>query len=37
MQIYLEGKARERVRPEVMAHFQASLEKNRHLMELLAK
>ncbi len=37
MQGYLEGKARERVRPEVMAHFQASLERNRRLGELLAK
>ena len=37
MQTYIENKARERVRPEVMAHFQASLEKNRRLGELLGK
>ena len=34
---YLDNKARGRVRPEVMAHFRASLEKNRSLYELLAQ
>ncbi len=34
---YLDNKARGRVRPEVMAHFRASLEKNRRLYELLAQ
>ena len=37
MQTYLEIRERERVRPEVMAHFQASLEKNRRLGELLGE
>jgi hypothetical protein len=37
MSSYIESKAREKVRPEVMAHFQASLEKNRRLYELLAQ
>ncbi len=36
MSSYIEGKSQERVRPEVMAHFQASLERNRRLGELLA-
>ena len=35
---YIESNAQEsKVRPEVMAHFQASVEKNRRLGELLAK
>ena len=34
---YLDNKARGRVRPEVMAHFRTSLEKNRRLYELLAQ
>ena len=34
---YVDNKARGRVRPEVMAHFRASLEKNRRLYELLAQ
>ncbi|MCY4113489.1 MAG: hypothetical protein OXG33_06055 [Chloroflexi bacterium] len=34
---YIESRASQRVRPEVMAHFQASLEKNRRLGELLGK
>ena len=34
---YIESKAREKVRPEFMAHFHASLERNRRLGELLAK
>ena len=33
---YIESKSQERVRPEVMAHFRASLERNRRLGELLA-
>lgn len=37
MSAYVEGKRRERVRPEMMAHFYASLEKNRRLGELLGK
>lgn len=34
---YLRGKVGPGVRPEVMAHFYASVEKNRRLMELLAR
>ena len=34
---YLESKAGERVRPEFMAHYRASLERNRLLAELLAQ
>jgi hypothetical protein len=37
MNDYIESKAQVKVRPEVMAHFQASLEKNRRLYELLAQ
>ena len=37
MSAYVESKGRERVRPEMMAHFYASLEKNRRLGELLGK
>ena len=37
MRAYLEGKAQPKVRPEVMAHFRASLERNRRLYELLAQ
>ncbi len=33
----LESKAAGKVRPEFMAHFRASLERNRRLGELLAK
>ena len=36
MQGYLDDKAQQKVRPEVMAHFYASLERNRRLYELLA-
>lgn len=32
-----DGRQRLNVRPEVMAHFHASLERNRRLGELLAK
>ena len=34
---YIESKAREWVRPEFMAHYRASLERNRLLAELLAQ
>ncbi len=34
---YLEGKANGKVRPEVMAHFRASVERNSRLYELLAQ
>ena len=37
MSVYIESRTHPKVRPEMMAHFQASLEKNRRLGELLAK
>ena len=37
MRLYIETGKRERVRPEVMAHYRASVEKNRLLAELLAQ
>ena len=37
MREYLDNKARQKVRPEVMAHFHASLERNRRLYELLGQ
>lgn len=37
MRNYLETKTQEKVRPEVMAHYRASVEKNRLLAELLAQ
>ncbi|MCY4529712.1 MAG: hypothetical protein OXD46_11860 [Chloroflexi bacterium] len=37
MRDYIEGRTQGNVRPEVMAHFRASLERNRRLGELLAK
>lgn len=37
MRNYIDGRAQGQVRPEVMAHFQASLEKHRLLGELLAQ
>ena len=37
MQQYLESREQRRVRPEVMAHYRASVEKNRRLAELLAQ
>ena len=37
MQQYLESREQRKVRPEVMAHYRASVEKNRRLYELLAK
>ena len=37
MSSYIESRERPNVRPEVMAHFRASLERHRRLGELLAK
>ena len=37
MRAYIESKERERVRSDTMAHFYASLERNRRLVELLGK
>ena len=37
MSSYIESREHPNVRPEVMAHFRASLKRNRRLMELLAK
>ena len=37
MTAYIETRARQKVRPEVMAHYRASVERNRLLAELLAK
>ena len=37
MRDYIEGRTQSKVRPDVMAHFYASLEKNRRLYELLAQ
>ena len=37
MRSYLENQAQQQVRPEVMAHFRASVERNRLLYELLAQ
>ncbi len=34
---YIKGKTKENVRPEFMAHYRASLERNRLLAELLAQ
>ena len=34
---YVESKEQQKVRPEVMAHFRASVERNRRLLELLAQ
>lgn len=34
---YIESKVREKVRPEVMAHYRASVERHRRLYELLAQ
>ena len=34
---YIESKARDKVRPEVMAHYRASVERHRRLYELLAQ
>ena len=37
MNTYIEARRQQNVRPEVMAHYRASLERNRRLYELLAK
>ncbi len=37
MASYIENKTQENVRPEVMAHYRAGVEKNRLLAELLAE
>ena len=37
MRAYLESRESQQVRPEVMAHYRASVEKNRRLAELLAQ
>ena len=37
MRGYLDSKAQTEVRPEVMAHYRASVERNRKLYELLAQ
>ena len=37
MSSYIEARRQQNVRPEVMAHYRASLERNRRLYELLAK
>ena len=34
---YIEGRSQRKVRPEVMAHVRASMERNRELLELLAQ
>ena len=34
---YIESKTQDKVRPEVMAHYRASLERHRKLYELLAQ
>ena len=34
---HIEARLRRKVRPEVMAHYRASVERNRLLAELLAK
>ena len=34
---YIEGRSQRKVRPEVMAHARASMERNRELLELLAQ
>ena len=37
MSAYIKSKRQERVRPEFLGHFNASLEKNRRLGEMLGK
>ena len=37
MRDYIEGRTQNKIRPEMMAHFRASLERNRRLFELLAE
>ena len=37
LRVYVECRTKKNVRPEVMAHFWASVERNRRLLELLAQ
>ena len=37
MSHYIESRAQQKVRPEVMAHYRASVERHRLLYELLAR
>jgi predicted transcriptional regulator len=37
MREYIESKARGKVRPEVMAHYRASVERHHRLLELFAQ
>ena len=37
LQQYIESREQQKVRSEVMAHFRASVEKNRRLLELLSQ
>ncbi len=37
MQEYIDNRTREKPRAQVMAHFQASIERNRRLGEMLAR
>lgn len=37
LEAYIADRNRERPQPELMAHFRASVERNRRLMELLAE
>ena len=37
MREYIENRSKEKLRASVMAHFQASVEKNRRLGEMLAR
>ena len=37
MASYIESRAQHRIRPEVIAHYRASLERNRLLYKLLAR
>ncbi len=37
MSSYIEARAQQKVRPEVMAHYRASVERNRRLYKLLAQ
>ena len=34
---YIEGREQRKIRPEVMAHARASMERNRELLELLSQ
>ena len=37
MQLYIDSKEQEKVRPEVMAHYRSSVERHSRLYELLAQ